>query len=228
MSLEEKLSLVELADGYHAVLEPGETIYIPMLMWHHLEYIDDAMSFSIRFGRTRIGRFLSLDNFHRDPYIQNIASKMVGPEDALAAFSQIIEDIKTTYINPAPDLRQKVREIRTLFKGLCAQLCPEAFAERLCPPEREEEQVSRIVDGKDMKGGLKYAHPTLIAGTRPVGPITPRQKQIIRDGFRTCGYSNDVEQAVLSNKVGKVDVDQLTKAEATQMIAYLRTGGAAW
>ena len=152
MSLEEKLSLVELADGYHAVLEPGETIYIPMLTWHHLEYIEDAMSFSIRFGRTRFGRFLSLDNFHRDPYIQNIASKMVGPEDALGAFAQIIEDIKTTYINPAPDLRQKVREIRTLFKGLCAQLCPEAFAERLCPPEREEEQISRIVDGKDMKG----------------------------------------------------------------------------
>jgi hypothetical protein len=228
MRPEEKLSLVDLAGGYHTVLEPGETIYIPKLMWHHLEYIDDAMSFSIRFGRNRIGRFLSLDNFHRDPYIQNVASKMVGPEDALAAFAPIIEDIKTAYKTPAPDMRQKIREMRTLFKGLCAHLCPEAFAERLCPPEREEEQVLRIANGKDMKGGLKYADPALIAGTRPVGPITSRQKQIIQDGFGTCGYSKEVEQAVIFNRVGKVDLDQLTKAEATQMIAYLRTGGAAW
>src|SRR5204862_370188 len=31
MGLEEKLSWVERAGGYHTVLEPGETIYIPML-----------------------------------------------------------------------------------------------------------------------------------------------------------------------------------------------------
>lgn len=228
MSLEEKLSLVDLADGYHTVLEPGETIYIPMLMWHHLEYIDDAMSLGVRFGRTRLGRFLSLDNFHRDSYIQNVASKMVGSDDALEAFAPAIEDIKTAYKKPASDLRQKVREMRILFKGLCADLCPEASAESLCPLEREEEQVSRIVDGKDMKGGLKYADPALIAGTRPTGPITSRQKQIILDGFRTAGYSKEAGQAVVSNRVGKVDLDQLTKAEATQMIAYLRTGGAAW
>lgn len=228
MSLEEKLSLVDLAEGYHTVLEPGETIYIPMLMWHHLEYIDDAMSLGIRFGRTRLGRFLSLDNFHRDSYIQNVASKMVGPDDALAAFNPIVEDIKTAYKKPAADMRQKVREMRTLFRELCIDLCPEASAENLCPPEREEEQVSRIVDGRDMKGGFKYADPALIAGTRPVGPITFRQKQIIQDAFRSCGYSRDVECAVLSNRVGKSGLDELTKAEATQMIAYLRTGGAAW
>ena len=228
MSLEEKHSLVDLANGYHTVLEPGETIYIPMLMWHHLEYIDDAMSLGIRFGRTRVGQFLSLDNFHRDPYIQNVASKMVGSDDVLAALSPVVEDIKTAYKKPASDMRQKVREMRTLFKGLCTDLCPEASAESLCPPEREEEQISRIVDGKDMKGGLKYADPALIAGTRPVGPITPRQKQIIEDGFRTCGYSREVERAVVSNRVGKSDLNQLTKAEATQIIAYLRTSGAAW
>src|SRR5690242_7432273 len=37
MGLDEKLEWVERAGGYHTVLEPGETIYIPMLMWHHLE-----------------------------------------------------------------------------------------------------------------------------------------------------------------------------------------------
>ena len=228
MSLEEKLALVGRADGYHTVLAPGETIYIPMLMWHHLEYLDDAMSFSIRFGRTRVGRFLSLDNFHRDPYIQNVASKLGGPEELRATFDPIIEEIKTAYTKPAADMRQKIREMRTLFRGLCAQLCPEADGERLCPPEREEEQVSRILEGKDMRGGLKYADPALIAGTRPVGPILPRQKEIIRDGVKRCGYSKEVMQAVIFNRVGKDDVDQLTKAEGAQLIAYLATPGAVW
>jgi lysine-specific demethylase 8 len=228
MSLEEKLALVGRAHGYHAVLEPGETIYIPMLMWHHVEYVDDAMSFSVRFGRTRFGRFLSLDNFHRDPFIQNVAATMVGDEAALAAFEPIVDEIKRAYTRQVPDMRQRIREMRSLFRGLCAQVCPEARADDLCPPDREEEQVSRILDGKDMKGALKYADPALVAGTRPVGPITDRQKAIIRDGMQKCGYSASVERAVLDNRVGKEDLDALTKAEATQMIAYLRTPGAAW
>jgi hypothetical protein len=228
MSVEEKLSLVDSADGYHTVLEPGETIFIPMLMWHHIEYLNDAMSFSLRFGRNRIGRFLSLDNFHRDPYIQNVASKMVGPEDLLDQFNPIIEEIKTVYQRPVSDMKQKVREVRALFRELCMRLCPEASAEKLCPPEREKEQILRIVEGKDMKGGLKYADPALVAGTRPVGPITGRQKEIIRNGMETFGYSREVERAVIFNRVGKDDLDKFNKAEATQMIAYLRTPGAAW
>jgi lysine-specific demethylase 8 len=108
MSLDEKLALVDRADGYHTVLAPGETIYIPMLMWHHLEYVDDAMSFSVRFGRTRFGRFLSLDHFHRDPFIQNVAARMVGPDHVLDTFDPIVEDIKSEYTKTVPDVREKV------------------------------------------------------------------------------------------------------------------------
>jgi alpha-L-fucosidase len=118
--------------------------------------------------------------------------------------------------------------MRALFRGLCAHLCSDACAESLCPPEREEEQISRIVEGKDMEGGLKYADPAVIARTRPVGAITARQRQIIQDRMRTHGYSREVEQAVISNRIGKADVDELSKVEAAQLIAYLNTPGAAW
>lgn len=228
MSLEEKLSHVEDAGGYHTVLAPGETIYIPMLMWHHLEYMDDAMSVGVRFGRTRYGRFLSLDNFHRDPYIQNVASKLVGPGEVLRTFGPVVGEIETAYTKPASDIREKVRDIRALFRRLCAEVSPEADAEGLCPPEREEEQVTRIVAGNDMRGGLKYADPELMAATRPAGRIAARQEELIEDGRQRCGYSSEVMQAVISNRLGKPSVDELTKAEAAQLISYLATPGAAW
>jgi lysine-specific demethylase 8 len=228
MSLDEQQSIVALAGGYQTVLEPGETIYIPMLMWHHVEYLDDAMSFNLRFGRTRFGRFLSLDNFHRDPYIQNVASQFVGTDDAPRGFAPVIEDLEDAYLEPAPDLRHKVRQVRARFRELCGRLCPEAAADQLCPPEREEEQISRIVESKDMVGGLKYADPAIIARTRPVGEIAPRQQGIIEDRMRAYGYSKEVEQTVIHNRTGKTDIAALTKAEAAQLIDYFTTPGARW
>ncbi len=228
MSLDEKLEHVELADGYHTILEPGETIYIPMLMWHHLEYMEDSMSFSLRFGRNRFGRFLSLDNFHRDPYIQNVGSKFVCREDQLPTLDPVIDDIMTAYAKVASDIRQKVREMRITFRELCAQVAPEACPEQLCPPEREEEQISRIVEGRDLQGALKYADPAVIARTRPVGAITGRQRDVIENGFTSRGLLPEVREAVIANRLGKPTVDELTKAEAAQLIAYLQTPGATW
>jgi cupin-like protein len=228
MSLEEKLAWVERAGGYHTVLEPGETVYIPMLMWHHLEYIDDAMSFNYRFGRTRYGRFLSVDNFHRDPYIQNVAAKMVGPDDVLRTFEPVIDEIADAYLQPRTDIRHKVRDMRALFRRLCADLAPEADPEGLCPPEREEEQVTRIAEGNDMRGGLKYEDPALVARTRPTGPIDPRQREMVESGAQRAGYSDEAMGAILRNRLGKREVDELTKAEAAQLVGYLASPGAAW
>jgi Cupin-like domain len=228
MSLEEKLDWVERAGGYHTVLEPGETVYIPMLMWHHLEYVDDAMSFNYRFGRTRYGRFLSVDNFHRDPYIQNVSAKMVGPADVLRSFEPIVDEIADAYVQPAPDVRHKVRDMRSLFRRLCAEVSPEADPETLCPPEREEEQVTRIAEGNDMKGGLKYEDPALIARTRPTGRIDPRQQEMIDGGARRAGYPDEALRTILRNRLGKDDLEALTKAEAAQMVAYLASPGASW
>ena len=97
MSLEEKLDWAERAGGTYTVLEPGESIYFLMLMWHHLEYMDDVMSFDYRFRSLRYGRFLSVDNFHRDPYIQNVAAKMVGPDDVLSGFEPVVDEIAAAY-----------------------------------------------------------------------------------------------------------------------------------
>jgi uncharacterized protein (DUF1330 family) len=228
METDEKLEQIARADGFHTILDPGETIYIPMLAWHHVEYLDDAMSVNLRFGRTSFGRFLSLDNFHRDPFIQNVASKMVGPADALRSFAPLMEQVKATYRRPARDITERIRLMRALFRDLCAQVAPEAVPNELCPPEREEEQVERIVMSNDLRGGLKYADPDTIARTRPVGPVSDRQLEILRDGITNAGYSKEIEHAVIFNRFGKSELGELTRAEAAQLLGYLRTPGAPW
>jgi len=199
-----------------------------MLQWHHIEYVDDAMSFNLRFGRTRYGRFLSLDQLHRDPFIQNVGATLRGTDDELRAMAPVVDRITATYQQDAPDLREKVRRMRALFRELCRERCPEAQPDELCPPDREEEQITRILESTDMAGGLKYAPVELLARRRPVGPISARQASIIEDGFRERGYPRAAVPIVLRNRVGKADIDALTKAEAALVIDYLTTPGATW
>ena len=88
--------------------------------------------------------------------------------------------------------------------------------------------MTRIAEGNDMKGGLKYEDPALIARTRPTGQIDTRQKEMVEAGARRSGYSDEVMRTILRNRLGKANVDELNKAEAAQLVSYLASPGAAW
>ncbi len=48
----EKRNFIEYADGYDLILNPGEALLVPMMMWHYVEYIGISMSINFRFGRS--------------------------------------------------------------------------------------------------------------------------------------------------------------------------------
>lgn len=222
LSEDEKLAFVDEADGYSTILHPGEAIYMPMLIWHHLEYTDDAMSFNIRFGRNIYGRFLS-DNFHRDLYIQTFASRLSDPQCSSSEYEQAIATIIAEYLKPAPTMLDKVKEVRKVFKELVAQFCAETHAHEY-RPEREEEVLNKIM--LDIGETLRYRSPEFVASIRPVGPATPLQKKQLKTRMENCGYSPEVQEHVLFNKVGKQNMDLLTKSEAALVLSYLRSPGA--
>jgi hypothetical protein len=47
-------------------------------------------------------------------------------------------------------------------------------------------------------------------------------------GAQRAGYSDEVMRTILRNRLGKDDIDELTKAEGAQLVAYLASPGAAW
>jgi lysine-specific demethylase 8 len=198
---------------------------MPMLIWHYLEYTDHAMSFNLRFGRNKFGRFLCVDNFHRDCYIQCFASQLADTASCKHQYAAIINSVIEKYIEPSANLRDKVGEMRRFFKELCLQTFPEAHMEEYCPPEREQDEIDKIV--QDI-GPMRYIDPKMMAQTRPSGPIMPRQKQLIEEQALKCEYPSSVLQHLLTNKIGKSDIDTLTKGEAAQFISYLKSPGASW
>jgi lysine-specific demethylase 8 len=202
---------------------PGEAIYMPMLIWHYLEYVDDAMSFNLRFGRNRCGRFLCIDNFHRDYYVQNFASHLADPALCETRFAEAIAAITRQYSQPAADLPVKVREMRQLFRELCERFCPEARVDRYAP-ETEEHQIREIL--RDLAGRTPYPDAATVMGTRPAGPISPTQRSLINERAGKYGYSGEQLRHILFNRLGKQELDTLNKAEAAQMIGYLASAGA--
>ncbi len=228
MTLDEQLALVDECDGWHTVLEPGETIYLPMLVWHHLAYLDDSMSWNLRWGRTRYGRFLCLDNFHRDPFLQNVAATFGGTSATLDEHLPAAQELVDAYLTPTGDVADKVRIVRGAARDLCERRVPALHADALCPPDREAEQVARIVASRDMEGGLKYADPEAIRRMRPVGAITARQRELLDTTVRARAWPEELLPRILGNLVGTTKVDALSKAEAAQVLEYLRSPGSAW
>lgn len=56
MSEVQKTNFLEYTNAFEVVLHPGETIFMPMMFWHYIEYLEPAMSVVYRLGRNPYNR----------------------------------------------------------------------------------------------------------------------------------------------------------------------------
>jgi hypothetical protein len=223
MSYQEQVDLIEEVGGYHASLEPGETIYMPALIWHYLGYVEDGMSFNLRFKRNRYGRFLCVDNVHRDSYVQNLGWRLAGARGE-NIFTRAMREIETEYMRPASSLREKVVGMRSVLRLVCERLMPEIQPSLFCPPQLEGQEVEKIL--ADIGQTARYVAPDIAARSRPVGPITDIQKQTIGRIAERLGYRDELLKHLIWNRLGMPDLDSLSKIDAVQFMVYLRSPGA--
>jgi hypothetical protein len=122
----DKSSFVDYLDGWDCVLEPGEALFMPAQFWHHVEYVETAFSFNMRFGRNAYTRFVHRQ-MHRDLYRQNVAAKLLDPLAVETEYREHWRALVAACAAPYASPREKYRAMKALLKQLYAELCPEAI-----------------------------------------------------------------------------------------------------
>ncbi len=75
---EQKTSFLRYTDAQDVVLRPGETIFMPAMTWHYLEYLEPSMSIAYRLGR--------------NPYRRRLAQMFPRPSVDVQALSMLLVD----------------------------------------------------------------------------------------------------------------------------------------
>lgn len=147
---EDKMAFVAYAGGYDFVLHPGEAVFMPMLDWHHIEYVDTAMSFQIRFGENAsfkklyeaLGGDLSL---HRDVFVQNIGASLTDEESLTDETKQIVSELVDFIRSLEADPFERHQTIQNAIVETHRALCPESEAIREYNHFPVQQQLDQMV-----------------------------------------------------------------------------------
>lgn len=127
----EKRAFLEYVGGWECVLEPGEALFMPMFVWHHIEYQDLSMSITTRFGENRyaswmidaLGGKLSL---HRDCYVQNIGAKLTDEAEAARWFEPFMAQFDQRRAQIQGNAFDHYKGVQKIMRELYLEQCPEA------------------------------------------------------------------------------------------------------
>lgn len=124
------IDFVKYVNGYDFIVSPGETVYIPPLMWHYVEYVEPAMAVSFRFGRNEYARRLAGFETEKDLHFQSVAAKFLdaGPNDPF--YKKIFRKIARTHAKKYGDRFEKYAALSRLYRDLYVSLCHDSIQGR--------------------------------------------------------------------------------------------------
>jgi ribosomal protein L16 Arg81 hydroxylase len=124
MSDAERHRFMLYGEAWDTVLGPGETLYMPPLIWHHLDYTDFGLSINFRFAPSKRLGFLSelLPELH----LQNVAARLLQLEmsgDDPEALDAAAQRLRRAMSQPSSSAMEKYRSIERELSDLYATLC---------------------------------------------------------------------------------------------------------
>jgi hypothetical protein len=122
---QDKLGFLEYANAWDCVLNPGETLLMPMMAWHYVEYLDASISISYRLGRNRFNRFLAESVPIPSVFLQRLAVEFIDAEalsdEHLAAFALLQDVSRRPYLSG----EERAQALDACCMRLCDELDPE-------------------------------------------------------------------------------------------------------
>lgn len=173
----ERRAFLDYAGGVEHVLSPGETVFMPAFIWHHLDYLDVSMSVSFRFGGIEepLGREL-IRTVHLDHYVSRIIAGTRDPEsvdDCRAAASRVLSVARQRH----PSARAAYRAVRI---EAASQL-----------PGRDQRQPDAYIDIEDfLEGGLAgfYSRRGAAGRRQARVPLREKARDVVRRQARKLAY----------------------------------------
>ncbi len=160
-SEDDKLAFLEYANAWDCVLNPGETLLMPMMAWHYVEYLDASMSVSYRLGRNRLTRFLAESVPIPSPYLQRLAIEFVDERAVTPQHEAALALLQDVSRRPYGNGEERARALDACCMQLCAELDPEWFTDYTFydRQRREALQVSPEADRTPTQGPTPAAAP---------------------------------------------------------------------
>ncbi|GAA2083750.1 hypothetical protein GCM10009801_44400 [Streptomyces albiaxialis] len=226
MEPEERRRFVELAGGAYTVIHPTDAVYIPPLLWHYLDYLDLGASFNVRFGRNPYSKFLSVENFLADQYLQAVAEPFAGiapGAEPSAGQRAVLEEVIGAFNKDYDSRHDKYRAMRQVFRDLHKSqgLTPE-LPLFLFPLDEETD----FYDEMRLNSNFLYrpgVRTSLEQIATPEPPASPAQLQSLDKAVSAADYGPELLEKVLFNKFGKDSLAGLDREEASRMLAFLRS-----
>lgn len=124
MSQDAHDEFVDFVHGYQTVLGPGDTLFIPAMMWHYFEYLETAMAIGFRFHKHPDAAYLTsermLPHFTVQRLAWALASSAATPE-VRTAFAEVKAACEVVYADPI----QRGRALGELLSRIHADILAE-------------------------------------------------------------------------------------------------------
>lgn len=117
----ERRAFLAYVGGYECIMHPGDTVHMPALWWHHLDYVEDSMSFNLRFGCPTHNKFLR--QLHTHFHVQNVSAEL-HKMDRLSGkqariHRRIVEAFERTYLSPQEKYARMAFVVARAYEELC-------------------------------------------------------------------------------------------------------------
>jgi hypothetical protein len=156
---DDKLDFLRYVDAWDCVLEPGESLLMPMMAWHYVEYLDASMSVSYRLGRNRFNRFLAEAVPVPSVFLQRLAVEFVDErrltDRHLAAFEHLQEVTRQPYSSG----EERALAIDACCMRLCDELDPDGRREYTFFDHQRRELLGRTTAPEPVPSDPEPAPP---------------------------------------------------------------------